>query len=279
MIRQKIARWQKINRVLARLDNPDLPPYVPGEHHWDAHLSLAREKLIAGGERGGKSRSVAQELVGMIPRHQRARFWLAAKKYSGAHVEFSNTVVLLQCLGALPWKHAELRQLVHTPRDRQWTIECIGDFEGIEIATLSADEIVNVSRYSLDGAVMCEAAQMELEVYRRLQGRVAERFGWLIMSGTFERTEGVWYGVKFLEWERHTKDDHRQCFSFPTWANLVLFEEGRESQKYKDMIIDSPPDRISERYDGRPVRPATLVFPQFDFGTHVGGNLFQEKIP
>ena len=59
----------------------------------------------------------------------------------------------------------------------------------------------------------------------------------------------------------------------------MLFEEGKESQKYKDMIVDSPPDRISERYDGRPVRPATLVFPQFDYGTHVGDNLFQEKFP
>jgi hypothetical protein len=235
--------------------------------------------MIGGGERGGKSRSVAQELVGRLPVGQPGRYWFVGAKYENTHVEFRATVTLLQSLGALPWESKKLRECVRMARDRQWEMVLTGEFEGVEITTRSADEVTNIASWSLDGVIMCEAALLSEEAYRRLQGRIAERGGWLLMSGTFEKTVGPWYARKYLEWQRHDEDHHQRVFALPTWQNSVLFPGGKDDPKYQMMVADSSTERVAERYEGRPVPPSTLVFPQFNRDTHVGDYPFVAEEP
>jgi hypothetical protein len=268
-----------INRALEKLKDPDLPPYQPSPRHWEIHRSPAKEILIGGGERGGKSRSVAQELVGRLTVGKPERFWLVGAKYENTHVEFRSTITLLQCLGVLPWEARKLREFVRMARDRAWEVKLPGDFDGTEIVTRSADEVTNIASWSLDGVVMCEAALLAEEAYRRLQGRVAERDGWILLSGTFEKTVGPWYARKFLEWTRHELEHHQQVFSLPTYENKVLFPEGSGDKKYQLMVADSSPERVAERYEGRPVPPSTIVFPQFSKDTHVGDHPFVPQEP
>jgi hypothetical protein len=243
------------------------------------HLSPAKEKQVAGGERGGKSRSVCQEAFGLITDGYPGRYWIGGEKYEDTEAEFEYLVGLFQSIGALPTEDRPMRRVVKTPQDRSWRMELQGDFGGTLIETKSVGEVSNFKARSVDGIILCEAALMDPEAFKRAQGRVGERDGWLLASGTFEKQKGPWYAEMFNRWETHADDHYQQCFSLPTSANPVLFPDGTSDQRYLRMIADSDPDRIAERFEGRTVPNRLRVFPQFDVGSHVGDHPFDTGRP
>jgi hypothetical protein len=76
---------------------------------------------------------------------------------------------------------------------------------GSRIVTKSARSPERLAGEAPDGILLCEAAQCSYEVYLRLRGRVAEKRGWLWLSGTFEGSQN-WYAEKLNQWSRQNPE-------------------------------------------------------------------------
>lgn len=138
---------------------------------------------------------------------------------------------------------------------------------GARIVTRSAREPERLAAEAPDGILGCEAAQLPASVFLRLRGRIAERRGWLWLSGTFEGSRG-WYAEKFRGWQAAQSQDAR-AFSIPSWENRALYPGGRDDPEIADLEAMYPPDLFMERFGGVPCPPTTLVFREFDPRVHV----------
>ncbi len=128
-----------------------------------------------------------------------------------------------------------------------------------------------------DGILGCEAAQLPASVFLRLRGRIAERRGWLWLSGTFEGSRG-WYADKFRAWQLVERADAR-AFSIPSWENRAIYPGGREDPEIADLEAMFPPDLFMERFGGVPCPPSTLVFREFNPRVHMSNNARASGLP
>ena len=115
---------------------------------------------------------------------------------------------------------------------------------------------------------MSEAAQQDHMSYLKCAGRVAERRGWLLMSGTFEGSVG-WYVELFEEWK---KPDHPDgiSYSMPSWSNTLIYPGGREDPEILRMerVYTRVEGLFEERLGATPVPPAYLVFREYRNSIH-----------
>ncbi len=234
--------------------------YAPSPAQLAAHDSPARIRLIAGGERAGKSRSAAMELFGRML--QGRLFWLVGPDYDLCRPEFDYLVDACQRIGAV--------QTVRAPAVSRAELLTR---TGARIVTRSAHDPERLAGEAPDGIVGCEAAQLPPQVFLRVRGRVAERRGWLWLSGTFEGSRG-WYASAFRRWRGAGVDGvdgaaGAQAFSIPTWANRALYPGGRADPEIAALEALFPTDVFMERFGGVPCPPATLVFREFDPRVHV----------
>jgi len=221
------------------------------------HLHPSRLKLVAGGERAGKSRFSAIEPVLYILDNADKPdklIWFVAGIYELAKPEFSYTFDDLTALGMV--------QQSYLPR--LGSKEASGP--GYRMVTKSSDDVLRLAAEAPDYVVMCEAAQQTLEVYLRLRGRVAEKRGYMTLSGTFEGSLG-WYPEKWREWQ-HANADEGVSFSMATWSNTKIFPGGRDDPEIKALEASYPEALFQERFGAVPCPPSTLVFQTFDWDTH-----------
>lgn len=228
--------------------------YDPTPAQRAAHDSPARIRLIAGGERAGKSRSGAMELFGRLLEGQ--LYWLVGPEYDLCRPEFE--YVLDAC------RRIDAVASVRYPSSNRCELITRTD---ARIVTRSAHEPERLAAEAPDGILGCEAAQLPPSVFLRLRGRIAERRGWLWLSGTFEGSRG-WYAEKFRAWQVGERTDAR-AFSIPSWENRALYPGGRDDPEILDLETQFPPDLFMERFGGVPCPPSTLVFRDFDPRVHV----------
>jgi hypothetical protein len=139
--------------------------------------------------------------------------------------------------------------------------------DGTYWQTKTSNDLKKLASEALDGIMMVEAAQQTNEVFLKLRGRVAERRGWLILSGTFE--EGLpWYGQYFRMWQAPNLMDAKS-FSLPSWSNTEIYPGGRDDPEIKLLEATYPYDLFMERFGAVPMKPAGLVFKEFEYKTHV----------
>ena len=228
--------------------------YEPYAEQQEAHDSAARIRLIAGGERAGKSQSAAMELVGRFLEGK--LYWLVGPDYDLCRPEFTYLVEALGSLDAidtLTWPTGQSSRL--TLRN------------GAMIATRTAQRALRLAGQAPDGILGCEAAQLSYESFLRLSGRLAERRGWMWLSGTFEGSRG-WYAERFRAWQTDNPDQ-AASFSIPTWANRTLFPGGRKDPEIERLAMTYPDDLFQERFGGVPCPPLSLVFREFHLVAHV----------
>lgn len=133
-------------------------------------------KLVAGGERAGKSRLSAVEPVLYILEHADRPdklIWIVGGIYEMAKPEFNYAFEDLKKLGLVDKSYLP----------RLGSLEAHGP--GYRMVTKSSDDVLRIAAEAPDFVLMCEAAQQTLETFLRLRGRVAEKRGYLIASGTF----------------------------------------------------------------------------------------------
>ena len=118
--------------------------YRPYAEQRTAHNSEARIRLIAGGERAGKSRSAAMEVAGRFLEGQ--LYWLVGPDYDLCRPEFTYLVESLESLDAI--------ETLSTPsgQSNRMTLR-----NGTVIATRTAQRALRLAGQAPDGILGCEA--------------------------------------------------------------------------------------------------------------------------
>jgi len=237
--------------------------YTPTADQWPIHLSNARIKQVAGGERGGKSKTASVELTLKAANPQIELIWIVGPDYDGAVEEFNYL-----------WHDMEKLQLLMSVSEASKGPLWMKLWNGNKIVTKSAMDFKKLGMQAPGHIEMTEAARQEYMAFLRILGRIAEKRASLGLSGTFEGASesgvvGSWYAELFKRWEVPNEDD-AQSFSLPTWSNLVKFPGGRQDPEILRLERVTPADIFQERYGAVPCKPAGLVLPEFSNKTHVG---------
>lgn len=240
--------------------------YRPTVGQWPIHKSPARFKLIAGGERAGKSRTAASYALPRIP--DTTLLWIVAKDYNLARPEFQYLFDDLNPLGFI--RKSSMPQGPHSP----WVMTLV---TGTEIRTITAADEVKLAARAPDGIIMAEAAQQSYEIYLRLRRRTAEKRGWLLLEGTFESSED-WYAELWEKW-LNGGPTGEQSFSLPSWSNNWKFPGGRNDPELLQQLLVMGEEAFNERFGGVPTPPRNLVHPEFSFERNVGYVQFDREKP
>jgi len=234
-----------------------------------AHLHPARVKLVAGGERAGKSRWTAEEMVTWCAWPKRSGgFWIVGPSYELARPEFLHLAPALLRLNLL--ESSAISMPLKGPCRMRTRL-------GVQIQTRTSRDVETLAGEAPDGIAMVEAAQQSYESFLRLRGRVAETRGPLILSGTFEGSLG-WYPELWKAWQSDNLDEGRS-FSIPSWANHTVYPLGRNDPEIRALEATFPADVFKERFGAVPCPPATLVFKEFSHVSHVKPCPLDKKLP
>ena len=202
----------------------------------------ARWKLVAGGVRAGKSRLASVYLLVKLlesisdgTARDSDIYWLVAADYERTRAEFNYLATDLGSIGLLgyaskPVNPGEISLAV--------SVEGVeGLHDSIKIKTKSASDFKSLAMEAPAGIVCCEASQIDLESFWRLQERLVEKRGWLLLEGTFESSLG-WYPERFSAWQAKAvqRRENAKSFSLPTWTNTFIFPGGREDPEIKRHI-------------------------------------------
>lgn len=224
---------------------------------------VSRKILVAGGERGGKS-SVGAMKVQSSP-HKWDLVWLVGTTYDIPKAEFSYLIEWMD-------KLKQIKRLSN-PEKGGWTMELLG---GERFTIKSADDPRSLGQEAPTMILMCEAALCDYETYMRLSGRIAEKRGLLIMTGTFEGSLG-WY-PELYERGQGYNEDGLKSYSLPTWSNSHIFPTGKDDPEIQRLEREMPRDRFMERHAGVPCKPSNIVIPEFRNAIHVKDIQFNPDI-
>lgn len=227
--------------------------YTPTPEQWKIHLCDSRTRLVAGGERAGKSFLSANDMLARF--YEGKLFWLVAQDYERTRAEFD---YICEGLDRLGFRYKASKQV------NPGRIDVEG---GYVFETKSALDPRKLAMRPPDGVLICEASQVDYETYLRLRYRVAEKRGWLLLSGTFESSLG-WYPELYLRGQ--APNEELVSFSLPTWTNLAIFPGGRDDPEIKALEEMSSEEWFMERFGGQPCPPKGIVFNEFRNNIHVG---------
>ena len=236
--------------------------YTPSEQQAEVHRDTSRLRLVAGGERAGKSLCSASELLSRF--YEGTLYWLVAADYERTRAEFD---YICDGLDKLGFKYEASRHV------DPGHIDIAG---GFRVITKSAKDPRKLAMEAPDGVLVCEASQVDYETFLRLRGRIAEKRGWMLMSGTFESSLG-WYPELFTR--GLAKTEELASFSLPTWTNLTIFPGGRQDPEILTLEQLHSEEWFQERYGGVPCPPRGLVFTEFKTSIHTGKNGLFEYDP
>lgn len=215
----------------------------------------ARIVLICGGERSGKSFTTAAMFLRrcLVPD---GRFWIIGPDYEHSRKEFEYIEYSLDKLGFI--------SSCSKPMEGTWRMETNW---GARIQTRSSNKERSIASEALHGALMTEAGQQTEEAWLKTRGRLADHRGWMIMSGTLE--DGFDWYIELLNRWKGTNAEGGSSYSLPTWSNEEIFPGGIDDPEIVALRASMPLDRFNEKYGAIPAKPSGLVFPQFEFETHV----------
>lgn len=238
---------------------------VPTLQQWPILTSEKRRLLICGGWRSGKSFTAKNYFWGKKEWGKKQLFWIGAASYDLCKREFDFIVEDARTLGQL--KYASKR--VNAPGYIELK-------DGTIIECKSATDPRSWAAQPVDGIIIPEAAQVDLDIYYQCLGRLAEKRGWLLMEGTLEGSLG-WYPTFYELWQSGIGDE--QSFSLPTASNTYAFPGGEDDPEILAMRRNLPDDVAAEKLDGKPVPPKGLVFPEFRPDIHVQPVKWEPELP
>ena len=247
--------------------------YEPTEAQWPVHLDNSRLKLIAGGERGGKSKTNSKELlwhwfIDIASKKGKGLYWLLGNDYEATRGEWEHIVEdfqKLEILAASPTKNIDPGEIKLQ--------------DGTKILTKSAKYPEKIATVAPDGILMCEAAQIDYEVFMRAMARLAEKRGWMVMAGTFEEEYYVGWYRDLYQLGRGPNQLGLKSFSIPTWTNTVIFPGGRNDPEILRQEAAMTDERFMERFGGEPCPKTGRVIPEFSNPVNVKDCPFKKDLP
>ena len=247
--------------------------YEPTEAQWVIHRDPTRNPLVTGGERAGKSKFQAGKLVERwyldvcIPKKSGALYWLLGNDYEACRGEWEHIVEAFIKLGQIKsvTKNIDPGELVL--------------LDGTVIVTKSAKYPEKIATVAPDGIVICEAAQVDYEIFLRARSRVAEKRGWVSMAGTLEEEDYVSWYRELYEVGQSYNNLELKSFSLPTWTNLVIFPGGRTDPELMKLEAGMTKERFMERFGGVPYPKVGRVVQEFANAIHVKPCEFDKNLP
>lgn len=222
-----------------------------------------RLRIVAGGERAGKSFITAADLVSRLP--WGTEFWLIGPDYYLPRAEFEYVEQMLATLGAI-----RSTRDVKKPKEGSWSLVTKS---GQLIVTRTSSDVRKLASRPVDGIALCEAGQQSYDTMLKAMGRVSEPRGWILASGTFESSYD-WYANTFREWtEEQTKggDPEGRAYSLPTWENPFIFPLGRNDPEILrlERLYAGVPGYFDEKCGAIPAPPLGVIFREFSHRKHV----------
>jgi hypothetical protein len=194
-----------------------------------ALLPHPKEKQVIGGVQAGKSMlgfcelqiAVMEWLLAGDPDDEKL-YWVIVPSYRDPHKEMDYLLKYNQESGIISSKNF--------PQDASVNIQFFGG--KVKVETRTATDPEAIAGEPCDGVLVVEAGQMPGVIRERALERTLTRNGWIVYSGTLEndaaKPQYVWYGQLGREWLDNPTPDG-MAFSLPTWANLAIHPEGRNS--------------------------------------------------
>jgi len=247
--------------------------YTPTEAQLPVHQSQARLILIGGGWRGGKSRSTAMEAFGCW--HAWDLLYIVGWKYENTLAEFDYLDLYFRLLE----QQTGAKLIARRSRPASGQGRCMlelafkwkGKFYLKRILTISVHNTgpraLTARGEAPDMILLTEFEALPYDVYLAARGRVAEKRGRLILSGTFPDDTG-WQAQLWRRWQG-ANEEGGESFSLPTWSNTVVFPGGRDDPEIKALEAVYTKRDFLRKFGAQPQPPETLVFPEFDVATHV----------
>lgn len=215
----------------------------------------AREIIICGGWRAGKSTRGAGKVFKSILRPtENGLIWLLGPDYPQTDEEFRYL---------LEWcTHYDLITKALTPSQGQKTLILK---TGWKIVTKSARYPEKLGSVAPNGILLCEPGQMGGEVYTMVQGRLAQKRGWMFAAGTIEddsaHRKWAWYEALAREWMDHDDGDTQRAFSLPSWKNRIVFPGGENDPEIERLRMLYSDYTFKRRIAGEPVGLENPCFP------------------
>jgi hypothetical protein len=249
--KNKLDLYEELSRA------PKGTAYVVGPHQLEAHSSEAKTKQVAGGWRFGKSTWLAAEALPYLFRDN-ARVWIVANDYILCRPEFE------YIWDWLKWLTVPLN--VGHPKTGPWQMDLPW---GAQLRTQTADDITKIEAGNLDCALVAEAGLVDPDIIRRLRGRVGEKRGPILMSGSLDASE-PWYMDMFEKFLKGPADGlNWHSWGFASWENTIVFPEGREDPQIKEWEATLNEEEFKLKIACEVAKPSELVFQEFDVNTHV----------
>jgi len=249
--------------------------YQPSDAQWPVHKSKAQVLLVAGGERAGKSRVVAAEVLARTPWCYRAgQVAIVAQEYDQSRSECE---YLIGDFERLQW----LARAPSLPRQGTWSWDVIGPkgtigFETISLSRAGVRELTGRGK-AYDVVLVCEAGLVSYDTLLGALGRVSETRGLIILSGT------LWSDVGWLPdlYQAFAGPNifNGAVFALPTWGNLAKFPGGEDDPEIKRLRDTLPTGEFSRRVAAQLVPSAGRVYPEFTYATHVKEIEYDPELP
>ena len=218
--------------------------------------------LVVGGEQGGKSMVASKYLLQRaFEVDDDALFWLVAADYDRTRPEFDYLVE--DFISLFGDKRVEATKIVNPGRI---VVGGAREKKRIVIETKSAKDPRTLFGRSPHGVLICEASQIDVETYSRINTRVGASRGWVMMSGTYEHSLG-WYPGLAKAWEIGTET--AQSFKLPSPSNTHIYPGGVNDPEILRMKQDNSDQFFLERIMGEARPPAGLVFQEFRADMHI----------
>lgn len=221
---------------------------------YDEHQKIG----VTGGIQSGKSeisvaRLTSQYWLGKL-------YWLIGLDYEMCRQEFGYLVRNFETLGLV--KHCQF------PSKDQCILEIAPD---IVIETKSAKYPEKIAAKAVDGIILCEAGQLQYDIYTRACERLATKDGWLFAQGTLELLEGTdWYAAKCKEFSIPDNEEGGISYELPSWANTAIYPGGEQNPKLQKLRISLGDEQFKARCGGQIPKPRGLVLPEFRTTLHTG---------
>jgi hypothetical protein len=223
------------------------------------------------GRRFGKSTMAGSDLAPKIFMPKKM-FWIIGPTYDLAEKEFRvlwDALIIKMQMG----KDKRVKKAYNKKQGNMW-LEMPW---GTRVECRSADHPENLVGEALDGAIMSEAAKQKQETWERfVRPALSDKRGFCDFPTTpegFNWLHGLWQRGHDPSFE------HYDSWSFPSWANSVVFPGGRNDPEILAVERESTPEWFAQEYGADFASFVGKIFPEWDEKLHVQRVPFDPNLP
>jgi hypothetical protein len=258
-------------RVLDRAAFYDKVGYVPHKEQLLYHNSQARFRVPVCGRRFGKSTMAGHDLEPKLFK-PKCMYWIVGPTYDLAEKEFRviwDSLVVTMQMG----RDKRIKKAYNKKQGNMWIefpwqtrLEC-----------RSADHPENLVGEALDHVIMSEAAKHKLETWERfIRPALADKRG----GGDFPTTpEGFNWLHKLWQLGNDPNFPDFESWSFPSWANSVVYPGGREDPEILLLERTTTPEWFAQEIGADFASFVGKIFPEWDEKIHVRNVPFLPELP